>query len=367
MARPSCLHGVHWPQDSTARKRDTPWATATRSSASSNTMNPVAPRPLPAASMSSYESGVSSAHAGRNGWETPDSTAWTPVPGAVRPDLLDHRSQRRAERHLADTGAQRRARHGADRRSRRRRRSELTEPRRTVRQDQRDVGQRLDVVGQRRRRPGRVGGLIVDAADIGRCGAGNGGRPSVTSRSAVSSPKRYSLGPATMSSSMPSAQPRGSNPLEGGAQAGELLGERALDGDDDAVSADRMSGDEGALQHPIRVADQQRAVLEAAGAHLCAVDDDGRPRVGDRPPLGTGREPCPAAPRSPMRRARRSCRRARASGLRRVQRPRQQRRSHPATQQVVGRGRARPARTWRERSPPGASRNPQDTAAKAAS
>ena len=32
ISRPSCLQGVHWPQDSTARKRATPAATAAMSS-----------------------------------------------------------------------------------------------------------------------------------------------------------------------------------------------------------------------------------------------------------------------------------------------------------------------------------------------
>ena len=45
MASPSCLQGVHWPQDSTARNRATPAATAARSSPSEKTMNPAAPRP----------------------------------------------------------------------------------------------------------------------------------------------------------------------------------------------------------------------------------------------------------------------------------------------------------------------------------
>ena len=50
---PSCLHGVHCPHDSTARKRDTPAATAVRSAVSSNTMKPADPRPLPMAAMAS--------------------------------------------------------------------------------------------------------------------------------------------------------------------------------------------------------------------------------------------------------------------------------------------------------------------------
>ena len=53
MARPSALHGVHWPHDSTARKRATPAATAVMSVPSPTTMRLAVPSPLPAAAMSS--------------------------------------------------------------------------------------------------------------------------------------------------------------------------------------------------------------------------------------------------------------------------------------------------------------------------
>ena len=53
MRSPSSLHGVHCPHDSTARKREAPAATATRSSESSNTMKPAEPRPLPIAAIAS--------------------------------------------------------------------------------------------------------------------------------------------------------------------------------------------------------------------------------------------------------------------------------------------------------------------------
>ena len=53
MRSPSSLHGVHCPHDSTARNRETPAATATRSSASSNTMKPAEPSPLPIAASAS--------------------------------------------------------------------------------------------------------------------------------------------------------------------------------------------------------------------------------------------------------------------------------------------------------------------------
>ena len=53
MARPSCLHGVHWPQDSTARNLEVPATAATRSSWSSKTVKPQDPSPLPAATMAS--------------------------------------------------------------------------------------------------------------------------------------------------------------------------------------------------------------------------------------------------------------------------------------------------------------------------
>ena len=203
--------------------------------------------------MSSYVTGVSRADAGRNGWETPESTACTSAPER-RPaaDLVDHRPQRRPERHLADTGAQRRSGDGADDRARGRGGAELTEPRRAVGQDERDVGQRLDVVGQRRWGLGRRRWTSSSSMPRTYGGAtrGNGGRPSVTSRSAVSSPNRYSPGPATMSSSMPSAQPASRTLGDGGPQPGDLLGERPLDGHDDAVGADRVGGDQARPRAP---------------------------------------------------------------------------------------------------------------------
>src|SRR4029078_4344487 len=72
IARPSCLHGVHCPHDSTDRKWATPWATATSSTEWSNTMKPAQPSPEPAARMSSYVRAVSSLLGGMNALDTPD-------------------------------------------------------------------------------------------------------------------------------------------------------------------------------------------------------------------------------------------------------------------------------------------------------
>ena len=69
------MHGVHCPHDSTARKRDTPAASAAKSVSSSNTMNAPQPSPDPAAAIASYVSGVSRSAAGTRAFETPLSTA----------------------------------------------------------------------------------------------------------------------------------------------------------------------------------------------------------------------------------------------------------------------------------------------------
>ena len=73
--------------------------------------------------------------------------------------------------------------------------------------------------------------------------------------------------------------------------------------DDHPVGADGVGRDERALEHLVRVAAQQRAVLERAGLALGAVDDDGRrlaaAQPGDGAPLGAGREPGAAPPAQP--------------------------------------------------------------------
>ena len=190
----------------------------------------------------------------------------------------------------------------------------------------------------------------------------------MTSRSAVSSPKRYSLGPATISSSI-AVRPAGVSKLvDGGPQAGDLLGERALHRDDDAVGADGVRRRSGRPPAPDTGCAPAASVLEAAGLTLGAVDDARSPRGRRRSATwrrsGTRRRRGHAAPR---RRARRSCRPTRASGLPRAQRPRQHRRSHPATQRVVGRGRGETSTDMAGAFPARRFAQPQDTAAKAAS
>ena len=82
---------------------------------------------------------------------------------------------------------------------------------------------------------------------------------------------------------------------DGGLQPGDLPVERGLGGDDHRVGAHRMGGDERTLEHAVRVAAEDLAVLEAAGLALGRVHDHGgsqhRGRVGDdRLPLARGRE-----------------------------------------------------------------------------
>ena len=65
-----------------------------------------------------------------------------------------------------------------------------------------------------------------------------------------------------------------------------------------------MRGDQRALEHPIRVAAEQLAVLERSGLAFGGVHDDGRRlerrRVGrDRAPLDAGRETGAAAAPEP--------------------------------------------------------------------
>ena len=65
----------------------TPWATATRSSSSSNTMKPDAPRPDWTSRSSSKPSGVSKRSAGRIGLATPESAATSERPLRAPPPI----------------------------------------------------------------------------------------------------------------------------------------------------------------------------------------------------------------------------------------------------------------------------------------
>src|SRR5688572_12400541 len=74
ISSPSCLHGVHCPQDSTARNRETPAATATGSAAESTAMKLADPRPVPSAANASWLTGVSNWSGVRIAFDTPSST-----------------------------------------------------------------------------------------------------------------------------------------------------------------------------------------------------------------------------------------------------------------------------------------------------
>ena len=144
--------------------------------------------------------------------DTPGATAVTVRPARAPPPISSTTSRSgRAHGDLADAGGVRRPDHGADDRAGRLVGAHLAEPAGALGHDRRDVGERLDVVDQRR---GGVG-LVVRArhVDVGgqaarrparparRRHAGTaarpaaaGGRPSIASSSAVSSPYRYSDG-----------------------------------------------------------------------------------------------------------------------------------------------------------------------------
>jgi hypothetical protein len=74
------LHGGHCPQDSTNKKRDIIRATSTMQAVSSKTMNPAAPKPLPAASNAACSSGTSSDASVSTPLDTPEKTALTRRP-----------------------------------------------------------------------------------------------------------------------------------------------------------------------------------------------------------------------------------------------------------------------------------------------
>ena len=231
-------------------------------------------------------------------------------------DPVDDLPQRRAHGDLAHTSALGRSRHRADDRSGGCRRADLAEPGCSVGEDPGDVGQRLDVVGQRWRRiAGGAGHLdigrraVAVAELVGTVAerwrdAWERGRPSTTSRSAVSSPNRYSSGPATTSMATVSAQP---------AEASSAIACRsraisAANVDFTATMTRSAPTVSAAISAPSRtrygLRDKSSRSLKLPGSPLGPVDDHrGSQRrrgvPGDGAPLRASREPGSAAPPSP--------------------------------------------------------------------
>ncbi len=187
-------------------------------------------------------------------------------------------------------------------------RADRTEPFGPLEDDAGDVGHRLDVVDQRRRlacavltRQGHpCGGVagwrvrIVEAATVRRRDPGEGvsalddllERRFLTEQ-VVGRPLDDTHGDVVESVCLELGDRR--------PQASDLGSERRLDRQDDLGRSHGPGRDECTLQHPVRVASDDRAVLERARFAFGRIDDDGRgfdrtPAVGHRPPLDTGGE-----------------------------------------------------------------------------
>ena len=155
------LHGGHCPHDSTYKNRERTAATSTMHTVSSYTMNPAAPRPVPAAANASNVSGMSSCASVSTALVTPGSTARMVAIGSRRSEHCQDFAQRRAELDFGDAGPLDVADDRAHDCSRRSDGAERPIPRRAVRKNVCDIGQRLDVVDRGRVRlvSARVSGL----------------------------------------------------------------------------------------------------------------------------------------------------------------------------------------------------------------
>ena len=190
------------------------------------------------------------------------------------------------------------AAHRADDGARRRVGAELTEPVGAEAHDGGQVGERLDVAGQRRRRDrvrtrarhldvrgGTAAGVdvvglleqLVDTLPVRR-------RDARERRTAVDHlEQRRLLAEEVLLGAGDHRDRHRRRPAfgvdlgDGGLEAAHHSGERGLGRDDHGVGADRVGGDERTLDHPVRVAQQDLAVLEAAGFTLGGVDHDRRP------------------------------------------------------------------------------------------
>ena len=127
----------------------------------------------------------------------------------------------------------------------------------------------------------------------GGSSVGSGSRPSITSRSAFSSPKRYSSGPSTIetlkSPSIPIA------PISSAARRSRRLRRvLPLGGAERLFGPDGEGRDRETLDHSVRIAAHQRAVLERRRLALGSVGDcvvASSARSAHRPPLHAGGEP----------------------------------------------------------------------------
>lgn len=99
-------------------------------------------------------------------------------------------------------------------------------------------------------------------------------------------------------------RPSASNSAIAAAQPPDLRSERRLDGHDDLGRTHCPGSDERTLEHPVRIAADDRPVLERARLTLGGIHDhrsrlDDGATVGHRPPLDSGGEPSPTAPSQP--------------------------------------------------------------------
>ena len=368
MSRPSCLHGVHCPHDSTARNRETLAPTGGdvgrvvehdergRTEARADRLHP-----LPARGRVEL---VGRDDRGRRALEHRADRACRAA--APPPSGLDDLAQRRAHRELADAGARDASAHRAQRRfpatRRCRPRGTSRRPRRARPSTCASVSTLSTSVGGASvsssgaghldvgRQPGlgREVGLgldhLVDAAPVRRRDA----RERVAAVDRLE--QRGLLAEQVLGRSLdevelharrrdPTPAPRRSRR----AHAAMCRVAVRFIADDDLIGADRERGDERAFEHAVRVAIEELAVLERAGLAFGRVHDHGRaarPATRWRRPSATSRRSGTRHRRARgcrRRSLRRSCRRRRARGPRRGP----CRRRAAGTRRATGRARCR--------------------------
>src|SRR5215218_8713132 len=261
---------------------------------SSNTANPAAPRPDPSCRIESKSSGTSSCSEATTVLEAPGKTALTDRPSGGPPPNSSTRYRSGVPRGSSNTPSRR------------------TSPQ-TVKtivpgaswvplalgQDVGHVGQRLDVVDQRRVVLGRPGEQPLDE------------------RASHPRQRRTPLDHLLQPGLLPEQiQIRAQDDLhrnaaervrfphlpERPAQSLDLRGERLLQAHVGTLGADRIGGNGQALQDLVGVGPQQQPVLEGGGLAFGGVADH-KPGAGpdppDRPPLDGGREPRPSPAAEP--------------------------------------------------------------------
>ena len=229
-------------------------------------------------------------------------------------DALEDLAQRRPERDLGDRVPARRAAHGAHHRTRRRLGTELAEPVGTLGEDARDVGHRLDVVGERRRCDALAAGFgelevgrglgavadLVEAVPPRRCDAREG-LPTVEHLEQTGLLAVQVAARTRERAQLDVVGPTGGAHFRDRAfEASAHDREVGFDRDDDLAGFERVRGDQRAFDHTVGVRPQDHAVLERTGLALGTVHDhrrgvDGRLVRGDGLPLPTRREPGAAA------------------------------------------------------------------------